>query len=322
MKRGILATRASHLSNLPLRQLFRHLCVVMLLCYPLSLCSQAVTHGNSLRAYDELTVQELDRADLSAGGYGVVWSLCGIESVNDGYPIRLEPVADAPEGAVSQVELGTRCALQLISDTLYIAGMENRDTRITYDDREACMYYPMHYGDSIEGYFQGHGVYCDELKLHVYGRYKTKADGCGWLVLPDGDTLRNVIRLHTERAFGVRRYAMYQDAPHYDNFGYPREVQFTGGHLIRYVYSPTGHKLRTTYVTAVDNLVVPLGTTLALTNAQIVDSYSRDYCGSTLYERGGSQNTFSPVATPPSPRPPPRPCTTTPATTRAASAPW
>jgi hypothetical protein len=36
-----------------------------------------------------------------------------------------------------------------------------------------------------------------------YGTYKTKADAAGKIVLPQGDTLRNVLRLHTERYVGT-----------------------------------------------------------------------------------------------------------------------
>lgn len=39
--------------------------------------------------------------------------------------------------------------------------------------------------------------------MRRYGTYKTKADALGKLVLPQGDTLRNVIRLHTERHVGT-----------------------------------------------------------------------------------------------------------------------
>ena len=39
--------------------------------------------------------------------------------------------------------------------------------------------------------------------MRRYGTYKTKVDALGKLVLPQGDTLRNVIRLHTERYVGT-----------------------------------------------------------------------------------------------------------------------
>jgi hypothetical protein len=68
------------------------------------------------------------------------------------------------------------------------------------------MRFPMCYGDSLIGYFHGTGIYCDELPIRLYGRYKTKADGLGCLVIPEGDTLRNVIRLHTEEQISTLLY--------------------------------------------------------------------------------------------------------------------
>ncbi len=34
----------------------------------------------------------------------------------------------------------------------------------------------------------------------------------------------------------------------YDNLNHPKEVQFTNGNRIQYVYSPVGQKLRSTWV--------------------------------------------------------------------------
>ena len=70
-------------------------------------------------------------------------------------------------------------------------------------ERGERTYYSQADGDSISGYFSGTGRYCDKLFLRRYGTYLTKADATGSLVLPEGDTLRHVLRLHTERLVGT-----------------------------------------------------------------------------------------------------------------------
>ena len=77
----------------------------------------------------------------------------------------------------------------------------------------------------------------------------------------------------------------------YDNLNHPKEVQFTNGNRIQYVYSPDGQKLRATWQTAVGNIVVPLNTTTNLTSSQISSTTRTDYIGNVVYT--GTSNTSS-----------------------------
>lgn len=70
----------------------------------------------------------------------------------------------------------------------------------------------------------------------------------------------------------------------YDRRNHPKQIQFTNGNTIRYVYSPLGKKLRTVHLTAVDNVVVPMGSVMELSADQILFADSTDYSGSFVYE--------------------------------------
>lgn len=72
----------------------------------------------------------------------------------------------------------------------------------------------------------------------------------------------------------------------YDNLNHLREIQFANGGIIRYVYAADGSKLRTTYVTPVENIVVPINSTLALQPSQILPEDSVDYIGEEVYVNG------------------------------------
>ena len=72
----------------------------------------------------------------------------------------------------------------------------------------------------------------------------------------------------------------------YDNLNHPREIQFTNGGIIRYVYAADGTKLRTTYITPVENIVVPINSTLPLQPSQIISEDSVEYLGEEIYANG------------------------------------
>lgn len=79
----------------------------------------------------------------------------------------------------------------------------------------------------------------------------------------------------------------------YDNLNYPKEVQFTNGNRIQYVYSPDGRKLRATWQTAVANIVVPLNSTTNLSNSQISSTTRTDYIGNVIYTGTSSSSSAS-----------------------------
>lgn len=88
---------------------------------------------------------------------------------------------------------------RLKGDSLLLTGTENRLMHIDYSLSEMWLRFPMSLGDSISGLFEGKGQYCERLFLRKAGRYTTKADALGSLVMENSDTLHNVLRLRTER---------------------------------------------------------------------------------------------------------------------------
>jgi hypothetical protein len=71
----------------------------------------------------------------------------------------------------------------------------------------------MQIGDSVEGYFHGRGTYCNRIALRNYGHYHTKVVKQGSMILPEGDTLRNVLLVHTERIEGEQYHPdIYHDS--------------------------------------------------------------------------------------------------------------
>jgi len=170
-----------------------------------SVLAQTVSRQNSYRMNDRLAGRQIVCPSFSETGSGLVWDISqGIEaSNNEEYTIEYTAVDNESEEPIAATEQNTRYLYRTQGDSLLICGFENHTTRVSYDQPEAYLRFPLHYGDSIEGYFHGLGKYCDRLGMRHYGRYKTKADATGVVVLAEGDTLRNVIRLHTERTMAA-----------------------------------------------------------------------------------------------------------------------
>lgn len=88
---------------------------------------------------------------------------------------------------------------QLKGDSLLLIGTENRLMHIDYPQPETWLRFPMGLGDSISGLFEGKGQYCERLFFRKVGKYSTKADAIGSLLMENSDTLRHVLRLRTDR---------------------------------------------------------------------------------------------------------------------------
>ena len=65
-----------------------------------------------------------------------------------------------------------------------------------------------------------------------------------------------------------------------------KRIQFTNGNVTEFIYTSTGEKLRTIHHTAVNNISVPIGSTLTLTTASTLSVDSTDYIGNFIFENG------------------------------------
>lgn len=103
-------------------------------------------------------------------------------------------------------------------DTLLRVGYENYLQKISYHHPEITMKYPLNLGDSLSGYFEGKGQYCDKLKLRSFGRYYLKAEKVGTIILPNGNRLNNSLLVHTQRYLSTLIYPL--------NYFFPKNAVF------------------------------------------------------------------------------------------------
>lgn len=181
----------------PQKIFMQRLLLFLFIILPSFLFGQSVlTHElNMLRGDDHLVKKQLRHTGLRQRGEGIVWDISYKEVLNDRYRVRYAAVPDT--SLLSCVERDTRYYYDCRGDSLLLLGFENNQTKLSYN-RPICMLrFPFQYGDSIGGRYSAYGTYCDRQALHTKGRYKTVADATGMLILPSGDTLKNVLRVRT-----------------------------------------------------------------------------------------------------------------------------
>ena len=210
--------------------------LVLLAAIPTAIHAQIINFQNTYRQNDLLTGRQVDFPHFNSDGTGLIWDISEWmdSNNNDDYTVKYDAVVGMDDRFTAVTEQDTRYTYKLDDNSLLVCGFENRIAKINYDQPECYLRFPMFYGDSIEGYFHGLGRYCDRLSLRHYGRYKTRVEGIGCIVVADGDTLKNVICLHTERIMSTQLsdITQYGNLPKYSEDSIARHL-ITDTTLIR-----------------------------------------------------------------------------------------
>ena len=174
--------------------------IIIAMVFCLAISGQQINQSNNrYRNYDVLEKKQVTVKGFDLNSKKCVWSLEDAELSEGTYKAEYSTETDT----LVAVERGDRTYYSQDRNTVDIIGSENFMELISYDMPERWLQFPMQVGDSVCGFFNGSGPYCERFFIRRYGTYKTKADAAGTLVLPKGDSLRNVIRLHTERYVGT-----------------------------------------------------------------------------------------------------------------------
>lgn len=164
--------------------------------FPLILSAQIALNSSSnlLRPGDKLIKQQVSYKDPGQPGTSVKWDFSDLEVTVEGYELTYDTVRSH---FLMGREHRTMYYYDLQSDTLLLQGYENPMTLFTYRKPELQLVFPFPYGRKATGYFDALGQYCGQLNMHVAGKSTITGDATGEIILPGGDTLRHVLRLHS-----------------------------------------------------------------------------------------------------------------------------
>jgi hypothetical protein len=185
------------------------LCFIFSECVlPVSFAQTTITKSlQSLRSGDNLTKQQVEYKDPGRRGSNVLWDFSKLKPINEKYTVRYyTPAAKRDGDSVCITCLENRTMYKYISkgDSLLLMGFENSGSRMVLESPEYVMHYPFTLGDSIVSTFKGGGCYEQTLSSGTEGKLYVVADAIGTLILPDGDTLCNVLRVKTQHRFQQR----------------------------------------------------------------------------------------------------------------------
>lgn len=149
---------------------------------------------NTLRP-DSLNFEKTPLFDVGCEGVNVIWdySDLDIKDQSDTSAVRLY----RNEG---RFVWDDNCSLTTYSqkgDTLLISREETPSYEMDFDVPVVRMVYPFLYGSVITTPFSGKGSYEDKFNITENGVSQVKGDAYGTLILTEGDTVRNVLRVHT-----------------------------------------------------------------------------------------------------------------------------
>lgn len=152
---------------------------------------------NSPRPGDRIVKQQIVYLEPGASGNDAVWDFSRQEAVNENYELKYSRYGDTD--TIVGTEQRTLHYYKLSGDSLLLHGYENPTNLVNYRHPEALLVFPLAYGSSFTGYASSTGLYNNFSRLRVHGKSTVTADACGTLILPEGDTLRHVLRVYTHR---------------------------------------------------------------------------------------------------------------------------
>ena len=170
---------------------------------------------NVPRAGDVIIKQQVEYKDPGRSGENVLWDFGELKSVNDKYTLSYsEPDAIGDSVYImgkdtvllknldgGRLLIGTEHHTMyyyyLTHNRLWALGHENPTTLLQYTQPLIAGMYPMQYQDSCRYAYQSKGLYSSTVPFTSDGEAQIRADACGMMILPSGDTLRNVLLTRT-----------------------------------------------------------------------------------------------------------------------------
>ena len=148
---------------------------------------------NCPRDSDVINVWERAYFPPGDSGEGAVWTF---DASEDGWRAT-ETYRHGPAGEILRTADGHRATFCLRDSILVEVTDESPTYSVAYDIPKLHSAYPLSFGDRLTRPFSGQGVYCKKAYFTVSGNVTKEADASGCLLLPDGTTFRNVLRVHT-----------------------------------------------------------------------------------------------------------------------------
>lgn len=150
---------------------------------------------NSLRP-DSVGKEVINFLEPGCSGQDVLWDFSDLEPRDSkACSMQLYSLTDR----LLWDESGSLVTYLPSADSLLISRIETPLYEMDYSKPIISMVFPFSYGSSLTTPFSGVGSYEGKLDLTEVGTNAVTADATGTLILAEGDTLRNILRVSTSR---------------------------------------------------------------------------------------------------------------------------
>lgn len=167
--------------------------------------AQNIAGIHTLRIGDDITKQLVEYELNDESAMNMVWDLRDLSDLDGKHKVVYTDVYNK-EQLVAGVENNALTYYEQRNDSLVSWGYEDNLTKVEYDCPVLLLKTPLVYGDRHEGLFHGTYAYCERMFARIFGEYQVKVDGTGVMLLPSGDTLRHVSRVHLRELSSLRHY--------------------------------------------------------------------------------------------------------------------
>ena len=183
--------------------------IIALAIFSTTANAQNITGSHKVRVDDEVVKQQVEYTAIDTTGRSIIWDLSEVELPKWKLTTTFTK-ENSRKGIVIGTERGTRYYYDSKSDALWLTGFENNLLKVEYDQPELLLSLPLVYGSRHEGQFHGSSAYCEKVFSRTFGTYQVEVDGTGSMVLPSGDTLRLVFRVHATKLTSARFFPEVQ----------------------------------------------------------------------------------------------------------------
>ena len=190
-------------------------CLIISLCYTSIFSQSMITRDlQGFRGDDVIYKHQVLYKDPGLRGENVLWDFSKLKTLNEKYKVKYyTPITKRGGDSICITCLEHRTMYRYVNkgDSLLLMGFENSGTKITYQVPQYVMRFPFMFGDSISSSFVGFGSHEHSVSTEANGKLTVVADAIGTLILPDGDTLLDVLRVRSIHDYKQRVEPLFNE---------------------------------------------------------------------------------------------------------------
>lgn len=174
---------------------------LFLLCIYLGINAQQNICNHTYHIGDKIERQQATFKHFDQKGEGAIWDLTDINLSDNVSWLTITSNPQDEHGLIIN-GLNTRYFCHQNETGTYLDGYENNQSKISYKLTDLIAPPNFVQNSMTTGYFNGYAIYSESIYSRIYGTYECQVDGLGTMLLPSGDTITGVTRVHIQKHTG------------------------------------------------------------------------------------------------------------------------